>query len=541
MDKAEKVAKSHNTTLDDLAKWYPRGEEDDEAQFENKKVADEAKLEPLWRSYQSVIEKPLRDLGSAYEYAKAGFTDDQYINPDALPSARTEAIRQGVTEDWDSEIAKQIYNIGMSTADSGWNMLLGSFAGNVAGATGATTGVADKIQNAVTLTPAFTGAATDKANSVIESGGDYSHAIASGVAAGAAEVITEKVSLDQLRAFEAKGVNSLRTALTNVTKGMFVEGSEEVAADLANTMTDSLINGGMSEVEQNKRRYIEQGYSEKEAESQAFTDWFGELGMSFIGGAAGGALFGAGTNAFATAANAYDTYQSGRAAKESGNVADLVEIGESYRKGTDAAKAASRVSQNLEENIQPSNMSVGRLQKSIISDSYGRKDGQNQKEIKARVQSYINNQNYSEDESRIANKLINGRSLSASEQEVVDSSDNLKNLVVEVDRVSDDLSENVARAMMSGVGEKLTKQSTRDIKNLKLNKDGMNLRDKYAALNSYADEHSLSPAEKSALFNNYNGSTNIDSYATNFLAYNNLGRLAAPETNIPKEYLSAYE
>lgn len=537
------LATKLNTTVDNLVKWYKRGEEDDEAQYQYNKEKDEAKIEPFWRSYQSVIEKPIRDIGSAIAQIYAGTTDDKYINTKALPSARVEAIREAVPEDWD-DAAKQWYGIGMGTADSAYNMLLGAAAGNAAGVAGASGSAANAIQDAVTLSPAYTSASTDAFNRVIESGGDYNNAMATGIASGLAEVITEKVSLDQLKGFKAKGVSNFRTAIGNIAKSMIVEGSEEVAADLTNTFTDSLINGGLSEVELNKKKYKDQGYSSKEAEKKAFGDWAYGLGVSFVGGAAGGALFGAGTSALVGGMNAADNYISGYDVKQNGNTGELVDIGSTYRKGSDTARTADKIASLYNQGIDPSTYQVGKLRNSIMNDSImPDTDISNPKEVNSRVQSFVDEQNLNKKEKVIVNKLIKGKQLSVAEETTLDNSSGLKNVVANIDSVDETLADNFARALYSTdkSGFKLSNTRLRGIQSLKLHKDNMSYSEQLSALSKYADAYNMSSREKAALIKNYDGKTNIDSYATNFLAYNNEGRIAAPKTDIPKEYIEAYE
>lgn len=88
-----------------------------------------------------------------------------------------------------------------------------------------------------------TGAAADATISAKDRGLSDNQAFALGTIAGAAEIITEKVSLDALLD---------KTALTKSAMGYFLkntlaEGSEEVGSDIINLVADVLISKDKSE------------------------------------------------------------------------------------------------------------------------------------------------------------------------------------------------------------------------------------------------------------------------------------------------------
>lgn len=63
------------------------------------------------------------------------------------------------------------------------------------------------------------GAAADTAADVSQRGGSATQALLSGVAAGAAEAVFEKVSIDQLKLFTQKKPEKLLDLVTNTVKG----------------------------------------------------------------------------------------------------------------------------------------------------------------------------------------------------------------------------------------------------------------------------------------------------------------------------------
>ena len=124
-----------------------------------------------------------------------------------------------------------------------------------------------------------------------------------GLAAGVAESLFEEVSLEKLLKLKpAVGTlgQRVRTTIKNVGLQAATEGSEEFFTTLANTMTDNLINGGLSEFQQNLRGYMEQGMSEEEARRRAYLDLAGQLALDFGGGAIAGGLMAGGQTAIQT-------------------------------------------------------------------------------------------------------------------------------------------------------------------------------------------------------------------------------------------------
>ena len=128
-------------------------------------------------------------------------------------------------------------------------------------------------------------------------------AVLTGLAAGVAESMFEEVSLEKLLKLKpAVGTlgQRVRTTIKNVGLQAATEGSEEFFTTLANTMTDNLINGGLSEFQQNLRGYMEQGMSEEEARRRAYLDLAGQLALDFGGGAIAGGLMAGGQTAIQT-------------------------------------------------------------------------------------------------------------------------------------------------------------------------------------------------------------------------------------------------
>ena len=130
----------------------------------------------------------------------------------------------------------------------------------------------------------------------IRNGSPAANALVSSVAAGAAEAIFEKISLDRLLNANfvldytsLKGyVKSLLLTSKNVVVQGLVESSEELFTTLANGITDGIINGDHSAYNTAVDRYMRAGLSEDDAKKQAGAEYAQEILSSVIGGFFGG-------------------------------------------------------------------------------------------------------------------------------------------------------------------------------------------------------------------------------------------------------------
>ena len=219
-----------------------------------------------------------------------------YYSTAMLPYAKAKAGRSTISnkleQDTDAEIFGQnvaagAYNIGTSVLDST----------AVAGL--AALGVLPLAATSLLGGAAATSAMVDAK----DRGVSDEQAVLTGLAAGVAESLFEEVSLEKLLKLKpAVGTlgQRVRTTIKNVGLQAATEGSEEFFTTLANTMTDNLINGGLSEFQQNLRGYMEQGMSEEQARRRAYLDLAGQLALDFGGGAIAGGLMAGGQTAIQT-------------------------------------------------------------------------------------------------------------------------------------------------------------------------------------------------------------------------------------------------
>lgn len=146
------------------------------------------------------------------------------------------------------------------------------------------------------------GAMADEAERLYNKGASDSQIFNRSFAAGLAEYITEKVSMDNL--LKAKSpANGLQVA-KEVLKQAGIEGSEEMASDVLNLVADSIIMADRSEMSESIQKYKDgyiddngtyhKGVSEKEAQKLAWQDFFTDAMADGLAGALSGGMMSAG-------------------------------------------------------------------------------------------------------------------------------------------------------------------------------------------------------------------------------------------------------
>lgn len=271
--------KKEGYDTESLYKWYKR-ERDAESAAETTRVyTDYADKHPVLGSLQSVGVRLTGAVPDAVKYISTDLDKkynggDGYINPEETGTAISDAMRAKVSENINNDFGSFLYNTGMSMADFASLLPLNAVPGG----------------QALSLGIMGTSAGVGAANEVINNGGTIDNAVKTGIASGIAETLFEKVSLEQLSVFKSSGKSTFRAAVGNVLKGAFTEGSEEAFTDLANRLTDDAINKDLSSYNLSKKKYIEQGMSEAEAENAASWDFWKQVGLDFAGGAISGGV-----------------------------------------------------------------------------------------------------------------------------------------------------------------------------------------------------------------------------------------------------------
>lgn len=306
-----------------------------------------AKESPVGSSVFSVITSPLKGLsylGQAADYLADGEIDQNagYNKFSYMNSAIRDEVT-GIVEDKWGGVGSFAYNTGMSMADFLFNTAVSG--GN----------------QAMALAIMGTGAAADTTIDAKDRGLSDGQAFALGTIAGAAEIVTEKFSLDRLlKADWEKG--ALRYILGNA----FTEGTEEVGSDIINLTADILISKDKSEWQTSINAYMEQGMSEGEAVGKAVADQAMQMGLDFLGGAISGGVMSGG----ASVGNAVSTYNTGRALNnmnlEEGDLQAIIQEGLDSDPSTRSHREAVKLQQQMQQGKTPGTYQLGSLYRANI-------------------------------------------------------------------------------------------------------------------------------------------------------------------------------
>ena len=257
-----------------------------EAEQQRQQTAAWAEEHPVLASIASVAAAPLQAIDIPRLIASGGGNEDDlrtYTPADpnsALVTGFVTTVRDTVSKqieentDWDlfgQNVASFLYNTGLSVGDSALQVgLLGPWATYLMGAS----------------------AASQQAVNVLERGGSNTQAFWGGLAAGAAEAVFEKFSVDRL--LRARNVNSVKDLLRETAKQAGTEASEEMLTEVANILSDTAVMGQSSDFEQLVTQYQLMGMDEDEARKQAYLDSLSRVVWAGVGGALSGAAMGGG-------------------------------------------------------------------------------------------------------------------------------------------------------------------------------------------------------------------------------------------------------
>lgn len=300
---------------------------------------------PVGSSVFSVLESPLKGisyLGQFADYTADGKIDQNegYNKFSYINSAIRNEVNTIVEDKWGG-VGSFAYQTGMSMGDFLFNTAI--TGGN----------------QAITLAIMGTGAAADTTISAKDRGLSDNQAFALGTIAGAAEIITEKVSLDAL----LDKTSLTKNAMGYFLKNTLAEGSEEVGSDIINLVADVLISKDKSEWQQSINAYQSEGMDENEAFWHAVRDQAESMGLDFLGGAvSGGVMSGAGI-AVNSGLNEYSARQTGAEFNAMGDDVVLATIQEGLASdpSTRSYQLAQQLQQKLDNGETITNAELGRL------------------------------------------------------------------------------------------------------------------------------------------------------------------------------------
>lgn len=300
---------------------------------------------PVGSSVFSVLESPLKGisyLGQFADYTADGKIDQNegYNKFSYINSAIRNEVNTIVEDKWGG-VGSFAYQTGMSMGDFLFNTAI--TGGN----------------QALTLAIMGTGAAADTTISAKDRGLSDNQAFALGTIAGAAEIITEKVSLDAL----LDKTSLTKNAMGYFLKNTLAEGSEEVGSDIINLVADVLISKDKSEWQQSINAYQSEGMDENEAFWHAVRDQVESMGLDFLGGAvSGGVMSGAGI-AVNSGLNEYSARQTGAEFNAMGDDVVLATIQEGLASdpSTRSYQLAQQLQQKLDNGETITNAELGML------------------------------------------------------------------------------------------------------------------------------------------------------------------------------------
>lgn len=319
-----------------------------------------ARESPVGSSVFSILTSPMKGLsyiGQAADYLgtgkidqNAGYNRLSYVNS-AIRGQVSETIEQ--SGKW-GKAGSFLYQTGMSMGDFLMNSLVtGAMAGEaVLGEK------AFRIASNLSLAIMGTGAAADATIAAKDRGLTDKQAFTLGTVAGAAEVFTEKFSIEAL--LNGKWEDG---AIKYILKNAFTEGSEEVGSDFINLFADILVAKDKSEWRQTIDAYMAAGKTESEAFALAVAQQAAEMGLDFLGGALSGgtmASVGAGIGAVR---NQVQYRQDGGQLRGLGDemTRGILEEAEALDPNSEAYKLGQRLKKKQEKGKRLTDAEIGRL------------------------------------------------------------------------------------------------------------------------------------------------------------------------------------
>ena len=200
-------------------------------------------------------------------------------NPGQLPAVAAGSIRDKVTRKIQDDggmlgqAGATLYQAGMSAADNLARLVLGGGSGSLA--------------------LAAAGSFGQSVSDVSRQGASPGQALALATASSIFEVLTEKVSLDNLLSQAAGGKKSLKQLIKNAVKAGGVEITEEGMSFVLNQIADHAIMGGNSSFNQNVGQLLAEGMNFRQAREEAAAQIMAEAAQTaIISGLSGGMMSG---------------------------------------------------------------------------------------------------------------------------------------------------------------------------------------------------------------------------------------------------------
>lgn len=368
-----------------MTEYQKRQERAAEAERQRQQTEAWADEHPVLASLASVGASALQAVDIPRLIATGGGSEDDlrtYTPADpnaAIISNFVTGVRDTVSKkiadntDWElfgQNVASFLYNTGMSIGDSASQVaLLGPWATYLMGAS----------------------AASQQAVNVLERGGSNSQAFWGGLAAGAAEAVFERFSIEKL--LEAKTINSVKDLLRATAQQAGTEASEEMLTEIANILSDTAIMGESSDFEQLVAQYQLMGMDEDEARKQAYLDSVAQVVWAGVGGALSGAAMGGGLGGVDLAGRNIRQRQQQTTSRAIDAAYDTMQreglFSPAARQATEQAQQRIDAADRREARAYNNNY-MGRPQRQASRDSQAQQDEQGQAQGPQNTQAAVN-------------------------------------------------------------------------------------------------------------------------------------------------------
>lgn len=368
-----------------MTEYQKRQERAAEAERQRQQTEAWADEHPVLASLASVGASALQAVDIPRLIATGGGSEDDlrtYTPADpnaAIISNFVTGVRDTVSKkivdntDWElfgQNVASFLYNTGMSIGDSASQVaLLGPWATYLMGAS----------------------AASQQAVNVLERGGSNSQAFWGGLAAGAAEAVFERFSIEKL--LEAKTINSVKDLLRATARQAGTEASEEMLTEIANILSDTAIMGESSDFEQLVAQYQLMGMDEDEARKQAYLDSVAQVVWAGVGGALSGAAMGGGLGGVDLAGRNIRQRQQQTTSRAIDAAYDTMQreglFSPAARQATEQAQQRIDAADRREARAYNNNY-MGRPQRQASRDSQAQQDEQGQAQGPQNTQAAVN-------------------------------------------------------------------------------------------------------------------------------------------------------
>lgn len=212
--------------------------------------------------------RPLNAYGEAFDTARERST---------VRATAAQAAADAVYDLTGSEKLASAANFLYGTAMSGFDSAAVAAFGGVTGIGGASSIILGS------------NSAADTMMDVVERGGSTEQAVSAGVLAGVAESLFEKVSIEGLiDKFKTVGKPGFKSFVKNAVLQGVSEASEETATEIANILSDDMVMGSLSNINQMR--------AEGKSEAEIFGELSKQVGLAGLGGFLMGVVGGGGAS-----------------------------------------------------------------------------------------------------------------------------------------------------------------------------------------------------------------------------------------------------